>query len=231
MGGLSAMKATGAGLALLLLACEPADDKHMPTAPNARSQAIVSEPSQVQVAEAATASASAAASPKKAPRAQALCADQLAKTKKSLSKEDIDSEVAAGEAPLDRALPVGKGRWTWLNFWAAWCVPCREEIPRLKAWEGKLNAGSKRFDLVFVSLDDDGRQLSQFLAKQPAEGLKRTYWIKEGAAREEWFGALELDPDPELPTHILVDPKGFARCVVNGAVEDSDFPAIQQIIR
>jgi len=230
MGRLSVMKATGLGLAFLLLACEPSDDKNMPTAPNARSQAIVSEPSKAPAEEVATASASASASPKKVARAQALCADQLAKTKKSLSKEDIDTEVAAGEAPLDRALPIGKGRWTWLNFWAAWCVPCREEIPRLKAWEDKLNTGGKRFDLVFVSLDDDGRQLSQFLAKQPAEGLKRTYWIKEGAAREEWFGALELDPDPELPTHILVDPKGFARCVVNGAVEDSDFPAIQQIV-
>ena len=211
-------------------ACEQSADKNMPTAPKARSQAIVSEATPSAERESLAAAQSSAPSPRKAARAQALCADQIQKTKKSLSKEDIDSEVAAGETPLDRALPIGKGRWTWLNFWAAWCVPCREEIPRLKSWEGKLNSGGKRFDLVFVSLDDDGRQLSQFLAKQPAEGLKRTYWIKEGNARQEWFGALELDPDPELPTHILVDPKGFARCVVNGAIEDSDFPAIQSIV-
>lgn len=230
MGRLSTVRAIGLGLAVMATACEETADKNMPTAPKARSQAV-SETNPTPAPEAVTAVASAEAPPPKAARTQALCADQLAKTKKSLSKEDIDSEVAAGEAPLGRALPVGKGRWTWLNFWAAWCVPCREEIPRLKGWEAKLNSGSQRFDLVFVSMDDDARQLSQFLAKQPADGLKRTYWIKEGDAREKWFGALELDPDPELPTHILVDPQGFARCVVNGAVEDSDFPAIQSIVR
>lgn len=231
MGRLSTVRVVGLSLVIMCSACEQAADKNMPTAPKARSQAIVSETNPVPAREVATAAASADPSPPKPARAGALCAAELAKTKKSLSKEDIDTEVAAGEAPLDRALPVGQGRWTWLNFWAAWCVPCREEIPRLKTWEDKLNSGGRRFDLVFVSLDDDPRQLSQFLANQPAGGLKRTYWIKEGDAREKWFGELALDPDPELPTHILVDPKGFARCVVNGAVEDSDFAAVESIVR
>lgn len=211
-------------------ACDQPDDKHMPTAPKARSQAVVSETSQAPNPEAAAAASSAVTPVPKAPRARALCADQLGQPGKSLSKNELEREVADGEAPLAQALPIGKGRWTWLNFWAAWCVPCREEIPRLKSWESKLNAQGQRFDLVFVSMDDDGRQLRQFLAKQPADGLKRSYWIKEGEAREKWFGALELDPDPELPTHILVDPKGLARCVVNGAVEDSDFRAVKHIV-
>jgi hypothetical protein len=93
-----------------------------------------------------------------------------------------------------------------------------------------LKQEGARFELVFVSLDDDPRQLTQFLAKQPAGGLKRTYWIKEGSTREEWFGALAMDPDPELPAHVLVDPKGLARCIVNGAIEDTDFPAVQKIV-
>lgn len=229
MGRLSTVKTMVLGLAVLCGACEETKDKNLPTAPKARSQAIVSETGPAP--REAAAPASAQPSPPKPARSGALCADELAKTKKSLSKDEIDTEVAAGEAALERALPVGQGRWTWLNFWAAWCVPCREEIPRLKSWESKLNEGGKRFDLVFVSLDDDPRQLSQFLANQPAGGLKRTYWIKEGDAREKWFGALDLDPDPELPTHILVDPKGFARCVVNGAIEDRDFAAVQSIVQ
>jgi thiol-disulfide isomerase/thioredoxin len=211
-------------------ACEQRDDKHMPTAPNARSQAVVSESSQASATEAVAAASSAEKPRPKAPRARALCADQLDKPGKALSKDELEREVADGEPPLAQALPIGKGRWTWLNFWAAWCVPCREEIPRLKSWEGKLNAQGQRLDLVFVSLDDDGRQLRQFLAKQPADGLKQSYWIKEGDAREKWFGALELDADPELPTHILLDPKGFVRCVVNGAVEDSDFSTVKGIV-
>ena len=230
MGRLSTVRTIGFALVIWCGGCEQPADKDKPTAPKARSQAIVSENTPASPSEVATAAPSAQTAAAKPARAQALCAAELGRTKKSLSKDDIDTEVAEGETPLERALPIGKGRWTWLNFWAAWCVPCREEIPRLKGWERKLNAGGRRFDLVFISMDDDARQLRQFLAKQPADGLKRTYWIKEGDAREKWFGALELDPDPELPTHILVDPKGFARCVVTGAVEDSDFPAIQSIV-
>ena len=39
-----------------------------------------------------------------------------------------------------------------------------------------------------------------------------------------------MDPDPQLPAHILVDPKGSVRCVVDGAVEDADFPNVQKIV-
>ena len=230
MGRLSTVRALCLIMGVLSGACEQTDDKHMPTAPKARSQAVVSETSQAPNTQAVAAEAVREKPSPKAPRARALCADQLGQPGKSLSKNELEREVADGEAPLAQGLPIGKGRWTWLNFWAAWCVPCREEIPRLKSWEGKLNAQGQRFDLVFVSMDDDGRQLRQFLAKQPADGLKRSYWIKEGDAREKWFGALELDADPELPTHILVDPKGLARCVVNGAVEDSDFSAVKRIV-
>lgn len=212
--------------------CESANDKNTPTAPNARSQAVVREgPAAPAETAAAVSVAPSAEAPAPPPRSTPLCSSQLNKPGKALSKVELDRQVAENEAELPEALPIGKGRWTWINFWAAWCVPCREEIPRLKGWEQKLNAETKRFDLVFISLDDDPRQLTQFLAKQPAAGLKRTYWIKEGDAREEWFGALDLDPDPQLPTHILVDPKGHARCVVNGAVEDSDFATVRGIVQ
>jgi thiol-disulfide isomerase/thioredoxin len=30
------------------------------------------------------------------------------------------------------ALP-GTGQWRIINYWAIWCVPCREEIPELNA--------------------------------------------------------------------------------------------------
>jgi thiol-disulfide isomerase/thioredoxin len=121
------------------------------------------------------------------------------------------------------------GRWVWLNFWAAWCVPCREEIPRLKDWERRLRAQGAPFDLVFVSLDDDQRQLMAFLQAEAGSGLRQSFWLREGREREEWLEALGMSPEPELPAHAVLQ-NGRVRCIVSGAVEDADFDQVAQIV-
>jgi thiol-disulfide isomerase/thioredoxin len=118
-----------------------------------------------------------------------------------------------------------------VNFWAAWCKPCKEEIPRLLRFERELSQSSPGFKLSFVSLDDDERQLGAFLAEQPASGLRRSYWLKEGKEREEWLKGAGLEPDPDLPFHLLFDAKGKLRCVVKGALEDADLVALKTLLR
>jgi thiol-disulfide isomerase/thioredoxin len=211
-----------------LCACREGEDQKKPFVTKARSQAIEAEAAAAPAEPAAPKPSAKGQTPEKPHRV--LCDGQLDRPGRELSKDKLERTKTASGKELPEDIPVGKGRWTWLNFWAAWCVPCREEIPRLRSWEKKLNAGKDRFRLVFVSLDDDERQLESFLDKQPSEGLTTTYWIKEGDAREEWFSALDMDPDPQLPAHILVDPKGSVRCIVDGAVEDSEYPAVSEII-
>jgi thiol-disulfide isomerase/thioredoxin len=144
-------------------------------------------------------------------------------------KKPLSQSVASGESALPDGLPLGGG-YTWVNFWAAWCGPCKEEIPRLRRFEQELAKSSPGFQLAFVSLDDDERQLSGFLGSQPPSGLRRTWWLKEGKEREEWLKAAGLDSDPELPFHLLFDAKGKVRCVVQGAVEDSDLTSLKSLL-
>ena len=58
-----------------------------------------------------------------------------------------------------------------------------EEIPRLLSFQERLRAQGKSFKVTFVSLDDDERQLENFLASQPQNGLRSTYWLHEGKER------------------------------------------------
>ena len=89
---------------------------------------------------------------------------------------------------------------------------------------------SPGFKVAFVSLDDDERQLGAFLTEQTSAGLRRTWWLKEGKEREDWLKAAALESDPDLPFHLLFDPKGKLRCVVKGAVEDSDLVSLRQLV-
>ena len=217
----------------LLLACaagcQQGEKKKPPLVTRERSQAVEQAPGAAPPETAAQAAPAidAGAAPAK-PKRQ-LCDGKL-ELQRPLPKSALGRAAAPGVAEPAAALPVGDGVWTWLNFWAAWCVPCKEEIPRLKSWEQKLNAAGKSFQVVYVSMDDDPRQLQEFLKSQPATGLRSTYWLREGKEREDWLKTAELPPDPGLPIHVLVDGRGRARCVIDGAVEDADYEQLRALI-
>jgi thiol-disulfide isomerase/thioredoxin len=211
-----------------LFACDGVSEKDAPMATNERSQSIV----QTGAAAVSTpATIPVATTQPTAPRKpRSLCGGKLTEAGRSFPHRHLSRAAAKDAAPLPESLAVGSGKWTWVNFWAAWCAPCKEEIPRLLGFEQKLSAAGAPFRLSFVSLDDDDRQLSDFLDSQPAAGLHASYWLEEGNEREDWLKAAGQSPDAPLPFHILVDPKGKIRCTIQGAIEDADYAEISSIV-
>jgi thiol-disulfide isomerase/thioredoxin len=157
-----------------------------------------------------------------------LCEGQLAKAGRDVPKKPLSRKAALGARSVGPKLATGK--WTWVNLWAAWCAPCKEEMPRLLSLAARLPTAPGDFGLAFVSLDDDERQLEQFLAAQPDAGVRATFWLREGHERDEWLQAAGLGRDPSLPVQLLVDAKGKIRCTVNGAVADQDLAEIASIV-
>lgn len=92
------------------------------------------------------------------------------------------------------ALP-GTGQWRIVNYWAIWCVPCREEIP-------ELNAINRETELTVFAVNYDGQQGEALRAQADELGIA--------------FALLEQDPGPGLgierprvlPTTLLVSPNG-----------------------
>jgi thiol-disulfide isomerase/thioredoxin len=216
----------GVVCSLTLLGCDE-NDKRPVAAPQERSQIVEAKAGAAAPPTAAQVVPVAASSAPKAPRV--LCAGQMSGPGRAAPKKPISQSVASGEAPLPEGLSLGGG-YTWVNFWAAWCAPCKEEIPRLFRFQQELAKSSPGFKLDFVSLDDDERQLTAFLGGQPPSGLRRSFWLKEGKEREEWLKAAGLENDPALPFHLLFDPKGKLRCVVKGAIEDSDLTSLKTLV-
>lgn len=197
-----------------------------------RVQAVLAEPGSSQVEPHAEPSPSApagaaGAAARAKPRAS-LCAAEIGAKPVPFKPRTTPTRVARGpgeELPKD-PLQHAAGHWTWINFWAAWCVPCKEELPVLFRWREAL-AG--RVEFRFVSLDDDERQLRDFLAREPDAGLTSSYWLPDGALRQGWLEALGLHSEPELPLQLLIDPKGMLRCRVEGAIEPSDLAALERL--
>jgi thiol-disulfide isomerase/thioredoxin len=160
--------------------------------------------------------------------ARRLCEGQLGKLGRDAPKRPMARKAALGAKPV--GAPFAHGRWTWVNLWAAWCAPCKEEMPRLQSFAARIAQGGGDLALSFVSLDDDERQLEQFLANQPETGVRSTFWLREGRERDDWLAAAAIGKDPSLPVQLLVDPKGKVRCIVNGAVADQDFAEVTAIV-
>lgn len=209
-------------LPLALAACDE-QGSAPPPPPTSRNNAVLAAPA--KPSGQAAASAATAAPQKAAPRDP--CAGQK---ERPGPKGSMKTKAASGATELPGTIAFGAGKWVWLNFWAAWCGPCKEEMPRLIAWQEKLRKAGVLIDLAFVSLDDDERQLERFLDGQPAAGVRASYWLPEGSTRTSFLSSLNYKDTPELPLQALVSPSGQLACAIQGAVEDRDYDAIAAFV-
>lgn len=85
------------------------------------------------------------------------------------------------------ALSSYRGKVVLLDFWATWCVPCREEIPRLVELQNKY--GEQGFQIIGVSMDDGPEPVRDFYRE-----FKMNYPVVMGDAKtgELYGGVLGL---------------------------------------
>jgi thiol-disulfide isomerase/thioredoxin len=214
---------TAGALAAALAGCDDGKTSVPPPPPlTGRSNVVAAR----DTAAASITTASTTASARPVGPARQVCAGQAARP---APKGTLRSAAAVDAAAPPASIPLGVGKWTWINLWAAWCGPCKEEMPRLASWQEKLRAAGVLIDLVFVSMDDDEREMRRFLEAQPPGGVRATYLLPE-SERAGWLGALGLKPATQLPVQTLVAPSGQVACVIEGAVEDRDYAAIAAFV-
>lgn len=54
-----------------------------------------------------------------------------------------------------------KGKLIFLNIWASWCAPCREEMPSMQRLAGKLKGAN--FAMLTISIDKNKEDAAKFV--------------------------------------------------------------------
>jgi thiol-disulfide isomerase/thioredoxin len=148
--------------------------------------------------------------------------------------------AAAPEAPklageLDArsyaaAVAKQKGQVVVVNFWATWCVPCREEYPDLtrleKAYRGK------GLSVLGVSIDSarDLAAVDKFLAKMKPDFPN--YRKASGGDDQVFIESVDKDWGGELPFTVLYARDGKKAKVLSGKQTYRDFEtAVKALLR
>ena len=105
-------------------------------------------------------------------------------------------------------LAAFRGKVVLLNFWATWCAPCLEEMPRLVEFQQKYQATG--LQVIGISMDDD---------EQPVRAAYRKFRLNYPVAMgDEQLGEL-YGGIYGLPVIFLIDRDGHIRFQHRGAVD------------
>ena len=87
----------------------------------------------------------------------ALAADKLSGPAPGFALESLDGQQVS--------LAEQKGNVVMINFWATWCVPCRQEMPHLEALYERYQ--SLGFQLLAVNVEDNPGGARKWLEQTP----------------------------------------------------------------
>lgn len=123
-------------------------------------------------------------------------ADDLQKFEKGRKAVDFEFVTLEGEK---KKLSDYKGKVVYLDFWASWCGPCRQQMPFAK--EVKKHFEGKDVVFLYVSIDDSDEKWMNGIKNMSVEGVQ----TRSGG----WGGSIpKLYNISSIPAYFLIDKNG-----------------------
>ncbi|MGI8600488.1 MAG: thioredoxin-like domain-containing protein [Chitinophagaceae bacterium] len=119
------------------------------------------------------------------------------------------------DAPLE--LRSFEGKFVLLDFWASWCVPCRQTAPKLIELFNRFN--SKGLEIIGVSVDNNLNAWKEAITKDKTDIW---YHLVSNKSSSEKAKIDVIYGIRTYPTKILIDRNGMIIGRFTGTEEDND---------
>lgn len=124
--------------------------------------------------------------------------DNFPRTSAPLPKrKPADESAPASSLQQELSLADFRGKVVLLDFWASWCGPCRQALPKLRQLQA-IYAGDN-FTLISISADEDQQTWKTFVANHQMNWLQRFDLDGNTASQFRVTG---------LPTYVLLGREG-----------------------
>lgn len=107
-----------------------------------------------------------------------------------------------------------RGHPAVVNFWATWCGPCKEEMPRLQKLADNYQARGVRFIAVSLDAPDTQNKIDTVIAKR---GFRLDIWT---GATDQTLAQLKLGE--LVPATLILDEQGEVIGKIEGEARDKD---------
>ena len=128
---------------------------------------------------------------------------------------DVDAKGLAD------AVAKNKGKVVVVNFWATWCVPCREEFPDLVRLEKAYRDRSVAVLGVSIDFQKDLPKVEKFLADHHPDFPN--YIKRSGGDDQDFIDAVDPKWGGELPFTVVYGKDGRKAKVLSGKQTYADF--------
>jgi thiol-disulfide isomerase/thioredoxin len=148
-------------------------------------------------------------------------------------KRPMPAPSFLGGTPAGKPLTVAdaRGQVLFVNFWATWCPPCREEMPSMLQLGRELAARYPgKFRMVAVSVDETWPEVQKFFGGQLPQGVDWVLDPEQRATKDYYCAARGGCPDSyKFPETYVVDAAGRLVAFVVGPRDWSD-PAARRFL-
>lgn len=153
------------------------------------------------------------------------CSDQENAKSETVANDVVNHIEVIDEAGIDKLIQERKGKILLLNFWATWCIPCRDEFPDLVKIAKTYREGN--LEVIGISADypDEIEDKIQPFLKSQNANFKN--YVKNVEDDEILINSINPEWSGSLPATFVYSTDGILR---ESNFGQNDFNGFQKLI-